>query len=151
MGTLGVGIMNSTAFLPLANSNPEVGKNQLSFRTVNFQPHQSNFTPIFESMDQDMDLMIESLNFRVGSLGSIRLSDPAKLDPSTSESKTIAMSESSEGSSSEVNSPVSFTEIETEERKIAEDDKTMENFDLEVQLEDLMICHDDTSDKSIDT
>jgi hypothetical protein len=27
----------------------------------------------------------------------------------------------------------------------------MENFDLEVQLEDLMICHDDTSDKSIDT
>jgi hypothetical protein len=27
----------------------------------------------------------------------------------------------------------------------------MENFDLEVQLEDLMICHDVTSDKSIDT
>jgi hypothetical protein len=27
----------------------------------------------------------------------------------------------------------------------------MKNFDLEVQLEDLMICHDDTSDKSIDT
>jgi hypothetical protein len=27
----------------------------------------------------------------------------------------------------------------------------MENFDLEVQLEDLMICHDDTSDKSTDT
>jgi hypothetical protein len=27
----------------------------------------------------------------------------------------------------------------------------MENFDFEVQLEDLMICHDDTLDKSIDT
>jgi hypothetical protein len=27
----------------------------------------------------------------------------------------------------------------------------MENFDLEVQLEDLMICQDDTSDKSTDT
>jgi hypothetical protein len=27
----------------------------------------------------------------------------------------------------------------------------MENFDLEVQLEDFMICHDDTSDKSTDT
>jgi hypothetical protein len=27
----------------------------------------------------------------------------------------------------------------------------MENLDLEVQLEDLMICHDDTSDKSTDT
>jgi hypothetical protein len=59
------------------------------------------------------------------------------------------MSESSEGSSSEVNSPVSFAEAE--EGKIAESNKTMENFDLEVQLEDLMICHDDTSDKSTDT
>jgi hypothetical protein len=36
-------------------------------------------------------------------------------------------------------------------RKIAEGDETMEKFDLEVQLEDLMICHDDTSDKSTDT
>jgi hypothetical protein len=61
------------------------------------------------------------------------------------------MSESSEGSSSEVNSLVSIAETETEERKIAEGDKIMENFDLEVQLEDLMICHDDTSDKSTDT
>jgi hypothetical protein len=100
-------------------------------------------------MDQDMDLTIGSLNFRVGTLGLIRLSDPGKPDPSASESKTIAMSESSEGSSSEVNSPVSFAEIE--ERKIAEGDETMENFDLEVQLEDLMVCHDDTSDKSKDT
>jgi hypothetical protein len=61
------------------------------------------------------------------------------------------MSESSKGSSSEVNSLVSFTEIKTEGRKLAEGDETMENFDLEVQLEDLMICHDDTSDKSTDT
>jgi hypothetical protein len=59
------------------------------------------------------------------------------------------MTESSEDSSSEINSPVSF--VEAEERKIAEGDETMENFDLEVQLEDLMICHDDTSDKSMDT
>jgi hypothetical protein len=102
-------------------------------------------------MDQDMDLMIGILNFRVGSLGSIRLLDPAKPDPSASESKTIAMSESSEGSSSEVNSPVSFAEAEKEERKIAEGDETMKKFDLEVQLEDLMICHDDTSNKSTDT
>jgi hypothetical protein len=27
----------------------------------------------------------------------------------------------------------------------------MENFDVGVQLEDFMICHDDISDKSIDT
>jgi hypothetical protein len=59
------------------------------------------------------------------------------------------MLESSEGSSSEVNSPVSF--VETKEGKIAGGDETMENFDLEVQLEDLMICYDDTSDKSTDT
>jgi hypothetical protein len=143
--------MNPTAFLLLANSNPEVDENQISFGTVNFQPHQSNFTPIFKSMHQDMDLTIGSLNFHVGSLGSIRLSDPAKPSPSASESKTVAMSESSEGSSSEVNSPVSFAETETEEGKIAKGDETMENFDLEVQLEDLMICHDDTSDKSTDT
>jgi hypothetical protein len=108
---------------------------------------------VFENMDQDMDLTIGSLNFHVGSLGSICLSDPVKPGPSASKSKIETMSESSEGSSSEVNSLVSFAEIEIEieERKIAEGDKTMENFDLEVQLEDLMICHDDTSDKSTDT
>jgi hypothetical protein len=59
------------------------------------------------------------------------------------------MSESSEGSSSEVNSPVSLAEIE--EGKSAGGDETMENFDLEVQLEDLMICCGDTSDKSTHT
>jgi hypothetical protein len=100
-------------------------------------------------MDQDMDLTIGSLNFRVRSLGSIRLSDPTKPGPSASEPETVVMSESSEGSSSEVNSPVSLAEVE--EGKIAGGDETMENFDLEVQLEDLMICHDDTSDQSTDT
>jgi hypothetical protein len=143
--------MNSTAFSLLANSNLEVDENQISFGTVDFQPHQSNFTPIFESMDQYMDLTIGSLKFHVGSLGSIRLSDPAKSGPSASESKIVAMSELLEGSSSEVNSLVSFAATETEEGKIAEGDEIMENFDLEVQLEDLMICHDDTSDKSTDT
>jgi hypothetical protein len=151
VGTLGVGIMNLMAFSPLANNNPEIDKNQISFGAVDFHPHQSNFMPIFESMDQDMDLMIKSLNFHIGSLGLIRLSDPVKPDPLASESKTLAMLESSEGSSSEVNLPVSFTETKIEERKIAEGDETMENFDLEVQLKDLMIYHDDTSDKSIDT
>jgi hypothetical protein len=149
VGTLGVGIMNSMVFSLLANSNPEIDEIQIAFRIVDFQPHQSSFTQVFESMDQDMDLTIGSLNFRVGSLGSIRLSDPAKPGPSASESKTVAMSESSEGSSSKVNSPFSFAE--TEEGKIAGGDETTENFDLEVQLKDLMICHDDTSDKSIDT
>jgi hypothetical protein len=142
--------MNSTAFSLSANSKSEVNENQISFRTVDFQPHQSNFTPIFESMDQDMDLTIKSLNF-LGSLGSILLLDPAKPGPSASKSKTVAVSESSVGSSSEVNSPVSFAATKIEEGKITEVDETTENFDLGDQLEDLMICHDDTSEKSTDT
>jgi hypothetical protein len=114
----GVGIMNLTAFSLLANSSSEVDKNQISFGTVDFHPHPSNFTPIFESMDQDMDLKIGSLNFHVRSLGSIRLSDPTKPDPSASEAKIVAMSESSVGSSSEANSPVSFATTEIAEGKI---------------------------------
>jgi hypothetical protein len=140
--------MNSTAFLLLANNNSEVDEIQIPFRTVDFQPHQSNFTPIFEGMDQDMDLTIGSLNFRVRSLGLIRLSHLVKPGPSASESKIVAVSESSVGSSSEVNSPVSFAATKLEEGKIAEVDETMENFNLGHQIEDLMICHDDTSDKS---
>jgi hypothetical protein len=150
VGTLGIG-MNSTTFSFLANSNPEVDEIQIPFGTVDFQPHQSSFMQVFESMDQDMDLTIGSLNFRVGSLGSIRLSDPAKPGPSASKSKAETMSESSEGSSSEVNSSVSFMEVETGKGKFAEGGKTTGNFNLEVQLEDLMISHDDTSDKSTDT
>jgi hypothetical protein len=146
---LGVGIMNSTAFSLSANNNPQVNEIQIPFGTIDFQPHQSSFMQVFKSMDQDMDLMIGSLNFRVGSLGSIRLSDPTKLDPSASEPETVAMSESLEGSSSEVNSPISLAEAE--ERKIAEGDETMENLDLEAQLENLMIYHDDISDQSTDT
>jgi hypothetical protein len=141
--------MNSTAFSLSANSNPQVDEIQIPFGTVNFQPHQSSFVQVFESMDQDMDFKIGSLNFCVGSLGSIRLSDPTKPDLSASEPETVAMSESSEGSSSEVNSSVSLAEAE--EGKIEGGDETMENLDLEAQLEDLMIYHDDTSDQSTDT
>jgi hypothetical protein len=100
-------------------------------------------------MAQDMDLTIGSLNFHIGSLGSTRLSDLVKLGPLASKPETVAMMESSEGSSSEVNSPVSLAEVK--QGKIAQGDETMENLDLEIQLEDLMICHDDTSDKLTDT
>jgi hypothetical protein len=141
--------MNSTTFSLLANSNLQVNEIQVPFGTVDFQSHQSSFAQLFESMDQDMDLTIGSLNFHVESLGSIRLSDSTKPDPSASEPETIEMSESSEGSSSKVNSPVSLAEAG--EGKIAGGDETMENFDLEVQLKDLMIYHDDTSDQSTDT
>jgi hypothetical protein len=82
VGTLGIRIMNSTAFLFLANSNSKIDGNQISFGTVDFQPYPPTFTPVFASLDQEMDLTIGSLNFRIGSLGSIRLSEPSKSHPS---------------------------------------------------------------------
>jgi hypothetical protein len=76
--------MDSTAFLFLANSSPEVDENQ------------------------KMELAIGSLSIYVGPSGSTRLSDPTRSGASASKTKTIAMPGSSVGSSSEVNSPVSF-------------------------------------------
>jgi hypothetical protein len=117
--------MNSTVFLLVANSSAGIGENQ------------------------EMELTIGSLSIFIGPSGLTRLSDPAKPDPSASEPETVAMMEYSEGSSSEVNSSISLGEVQ--EGKIAEGDETMNFFDLGVQLKDLMICHGDTSDKSIDT
>jgi hypothetical protein len=143
--------MNSTAFSLLSNNNSKVDGNQISLGAIDFQLHPPTLTPIFASLDQEMDLMIGSLNFCVGSLGSIRLSDSTKPDPSASKTVTIAMSESLEGSSSKVNSPVSFATTEIIEGKIEELDETMDNLDLGDQSEDFMICYDNTSDKSTDT
>jgi hypothetical protein len=125
MGNLGVGIMNLMAFSLLANSSTEVDKKQ------------------------EMELTIGSLSILIGPSGSSRLSDPTKQDPSASEPETVAMMEYSDGSSSEVNSSVSLEEVQ--KGKIAEDNKVKENFDAGVQLDDLMICLDDISDKSTDT
>jgi hypothetical protein len=79
--------MNSMAFSLLANNSTEIDKNQ------------------------EMELTIGSLSIFVGPSGSTHLSDPVKPDPSASEPETVAMMESSEGSSSEVNSPVSSAEL----------------------------------------
>jgi hypothetical protein len=65
-----------------------------------------------------MELTIGSLSFCFGFSGSIRLSDLAKLDPSASKTKTITVSGSAVGSSSEVNSPVSFATAENQEEKL---------------------------------
>jgi hypothetical protein len=95
VGTLGVGIMNLMAFSLSANSNSKLDGNRISFGTVDFQPHPPAFTPIFASSDQGAYLTIGSLSFRVGSLGSIRLSYPTKSDPSTEKTTIMAISESS--------------------------------------------------------
>jgi hypothetical protein len=84
--------MNSTAFSLLANSNPEVDE------------------------DQKMELTIGILSFYVGPSGSTRLLDPAESGPSASKAKKITLSGSTVGSSSEVNSPVSFAATENTKR-----------------------------------
>jgi hypothetical protein len=86
--------MNSMAFLLLANSSSELDGNQ------------------------EMELTIGSLSIVIGPLGSSRLSDSAKPDPSANKPETEETLESSEDSSSEVNSPVNF-----EKAPVAEGDK----------------------------
>jgi hypothetical protein len=142
MGTLGVGTMNSTASSLSANSNSKLDGNHISFRTVDFQPHPPAFTPIFASLDQGTDLTIGSLSFHIGSLGSIRLSDLMKSDPSAGKTAMMAISESSVGFSSEVNSPVSFATKSIED-KIEELDEIMGNLDLGEAMDHLDLEHED--------
>jgi hypothetical protein len=122
--------MNSMAFSLLANINSKVDGNQISFGTIEFQLHPPTLTPIFASLDQEMDLTIGSPNFRIGSLGLTRLLDSTKSDLSAEKFAAIAMTESPVGSSSEVNSPVSFTKMGKREEKIEELDELMENLDI---------------------
>jgi hypothetical protein len=151
MGTLGIGIMNSMAFSHPANINSKVDRNQISIGAIDFQPHPPTLNPVFARLDQGMDQTIGILSFHVGSLGSIRFLDSTKSDPSARKTMTMAISESSVGSSYEVNSPVSFMTIENIEDKIEELDETMENLELGEQLKDFMICCSSISDKSTDT
>jgi hypothetical protein len=101
---MGVGIMNSMAFSLLANSSAGINESQ------------------------ETELTIGSLSILVGPSGSTRLSDSTKPNPSASKPKTAATVESSEGSSSEVNSPVSLGEAQ-----IAEGDEIWEKFDSEAK------------------
>jgi hypothetical protein len=80
--------MNSTAFSLLAYSSSELDGSQ------------------------ETKLTIGSLSILIGPSGSSRLSNPTKQDPSASEPETVAMMEYSDGSSSEVNSPVSLEEVQ---------------------------------------
>jgi hypothetical protein len=94
--------MNSTAFSLLANNSLELDGTQ------------------------EMELTIGSLSIIVGPSGLSCLSDSTKPDPPANEPEAEEALESSEGSSSEVNSPVSL-----EKASIAKDDKIQENFDSE--------------------
>jgi hypothetical protein len=91
----------------LANISPEVDKNQ------------------------KMELTIRSLSFYVEPSGLTRLLDPAESGLSASKIKTIIMSGSSMGSSSEVNSSISFEATENTQKKIKELNGTREEPDIE--------------------
>jgi hypothetical protein len=79
--------MNSMTFSPLANGSSE-----------------------FDG-SQEMELTIGSLNIIIESSTSSHLSDSMKPDPSTNKPETKETLESSEGSSSEVSSPVSLAKV----------------------------------------
>jgi hypothetical protein len=130
MGASGIGIMNSMAFSLLSNSNSKIGGNQITFGAVDFQPHPTTLALIFARLDQEMDLTIRSLNFCVGSLGLVRLLDPINSGPSAGKTVSAARSESSVGSSSEVNSPVSFRRMENIKSTVEELDEIIENLNL---------------------
>jgi hypothetical protein len=91
--------MNSTAFSLLANSSPEVDKNQ------------------------EVELKFGSLNFYIGPSGTTRLLDSTKSDPSAGKAERVTASESSVGSSSEANSPVSLATTKNLQGKLEEPDE----------------------------
>jgi hypothetical protein len=80
--------MNLTAFLLLANSNPEVDENQ------------------------EVELTFGSLSFYIEPSGSTRLSDPMKSVLSVGKVERMTASGSSVGSSSEANLPVNLAATE---------------------------------------
>jgi hypothetical protein len=121
---MGIGIMNSTAFSPLASNNLEVDENQ------------------------EMELTFRSLSFYIRPLGSTRLLDPTKSGPSTSKTKRITASRSSVGSSSEVNSPVSLTATKDMKEKLEEFDETRGKPDME---EAVAKIHDSSRDFAIES
>jgi hypothetical protein len=130
VGNLGVGVMDSTACLPLSKSNSKIDGNQITFGNVDFQPHPPTLAPVFASLDQEMDLTIRSFNFCVRSLGSLRLSDLIPSSLSAGKTAVAATSKTSIGSSSEVNLPASIKPAEGKRKIIDELDKIMENLDF---------------------
>jgi hypothetical protein len=78
-----------------------------------------------------MDLTVGSLNFRIESLGSVRLSDPINSGPSARKAAIAAASETLVGSSSKVNSPGSINP--TKDNIIEEVNKIMETINLALE------------------
>jgi hypothetical protein len=144
--TLGVGIMNSTAFSPSSKSNSKIGGNQIAFEAEHFQEQPPTLAPIFASLDQEIDLRIISFNFRIGSLGSVRLSGLVNSGPSARKTAIAAISETSVGSSSEVNLPVNIKT--TKGSTVEELNEIMKNLDLDESSGSKDIGSDENLEKS---
>jgi hypothetical protein len=98
--------------------------------------------------DQEMELTFGSLSFYIGPSGSTRLSNPTKSGPSASKTERITASESSVGSSSEVNSPVSLTATKDMKEKLEEFDETWGKPGME---EAVTKTHDSSRDFAIES
>jgi hypothetical protein len=81
------------AFSLLFNSNSKIDGNQITLGAIDFQPHPPTLAPVFANLDQEMDLMIGSLNFRIRSLGSTRPSDLINSGPSAGKTASTAISD----------------------------------------------------------
>jgi hypothetical protein len=82
-----------------------------------------------------MDLTIGSINFCIGSLGTLRLSDLTYSGPSVEKTAAVATLESSTSSSSEVNSLVNIKPVECKGDLVDPLDEILQN-----------LTFDDTSD-----
>jgi hypothetical protein len=121
--------MNLTAFSPSSKSNSKINGIQIAFEAVDFQKDPPTLAPVFANLDQEMDLTFGSFNVCVGSLGSLRLPYLINSGPSAGKHTIAAASETSSGSSSEVNSLVSIKPAKGS--TVEELDKMMENLDLD--------------------
>jgi hypothetical protein len=95
-----------------------------------------------------MELTFRSLSFYIRPSGSTRLSDLTKAGPLASKTERITASESSVGSSSEVNSSVSLTVTEVMKEKLEEFDETWGKPSME---EVVAKTHDSSRDFSIES
>jgi hypothetical protein len=128
VGTLGVEVMDVMAFSPSSWNNSTIDANQITFGTIDFRPHHPpTLVPVFATLNREMDLMIGTFTFHVGSLGSLQLSDPVYSDPLARKTADATTSETSVGSSSEPNSPVSIRPVENKKSIVKPLDKIMEN------------------------
>jgi hypothetical protein len=152
----------------LSKGNSKIDRNQITFGVVDFRPHPPTVAPVFASLDLETDLTIESFKFRVGSLGSVRLSYSIKSGSLAGKTAIMATPKTLVGSSNEVNLPVSIKP--TKGSTTEELDEIMENLELEESSsyhdmgsdensnqsnnyleEDFMVCYGNVSNYSEDT